>query len=41
MLLPITAQRRQVGANLSWAKEMIPGGNLNPQQQMKRTINGK
>lgn len=28
--LPITAQRRQVEANLSWVKEMMPGGNLSP-----------
>ena len=34
-------QRRQVRVKLCWAKEMTPGGNLNPQEQTRRTRNDK
>ena len=42
MYLPIAEQRRWVGAKLYWSKEETPpDGNLDPQEQVKRTRNGK
>lgn len=41
LTLPIRAKRMWVGKNLHWAKEMVPDGNLNPQEQMKRIRNYK
>lgn len=37
--LPITAQKRKVGAKLYWNKEITPDGNQNLQEQMKGTRN--
>lgn len=37
--LKIVTQRRLMGARLHWREKRTPNGNLNPQEQRKRTTN--